>query len=73
MEGPLIKTIPEQNYLSCSYCDHYHFKMMKSGFIPIYAHTCEHPELEFTHKFLGFRGNLNDDKTPDWCPFLKTN
>jgi hypothetical protein len=70
MNGPLNKTIPEQKYLSCSYCTHYSHQMMKSGFNPIFAHICNHPDLDAIHRFTGFRGNLNEDRTPDWCPFL---
>lgn len=69
-EGPKEVVIPEQRFLSCWGCVHYDHRMLKSGFNPIYADICEHPDLEPHMKYYMLEGNLTSNKTPEWCPCL---
>ena len=72
-EGYTEITIPAQTYKSCSECKYYETKMLRSGKKPEYSHNCKHPEVK-DNGFLPFLGNLpNEDKTPDFCPFLTKN
>lgn len=73
MKGPTQIVIPEQKYLSCQGCEFFSYMMLKSGFNPIYAHFCENPDIPkpiIRMSPLPKTGNLVDDKTPEWCPFL---
>jgi hypothetical protein len=78
MEGPKEVIIPEQKFLSCQSCDHYHHTMVKSGMHPIYKSDCRHPELPEKNLVFNFEhGNLSGTnisgmvETPKWCPFLQ--
>lgn len=73
MEGPRQVIIPEQRFLSCRECNFYNHTMLKSGFNPVYGHFCSNQNIPEEHKrlsMLNWYGNLMDDKTPEWCPFL---
>lgn len=73
MSGPTKVVIPEQRFLSCRECDFYNYTMLKSGLSPIYGHFCSNPDIPEDKKRLSplnWNGNLMDDKTPEWCPFL---
>lgn len=66
-EGPELVTIPATTFYSCSGCKFYEYGMIKSGMHPIYRHNCNHskgPAGVFDP------GNLFNDHTPPWCPFL---
>lgn len=63
-EGPSVKNIPSRSYSSCYGCKFYSHRMWRSGKNPKYRHNCNHEESRQS----GILGNLQDDKTPDWCP-----
>jgi hypothetical protein len=74
-EGPSNYTIPQQSFTTCSGCKYYSHHLVKSGRDPIYANSCEHPEINPRDSW---RGNLHENHlgvvvTPDWCPFKKEN
>ncbi|MBC7088697.1 MAG: hypothetical protein H5T96_09585 [Tissierellales bacterium] len=70
-EGPTEVVIPEQRYNSCRECRWYDYMMVKSGFHPEYRHNCNYPNINKLINYGGFYGgNLQDNKTPDWCPIL---
>ena len=46
--------------------------MIKSGFYPVYAQSCKHPNI--INNVIPTplpNGNLRTNKTPDWCPCIK--
>ena len=64
-------TIPEQTFETCYGCCYYKHYMVKSGFNPIYANSCQHKESPLSSFDMG---NLKENErglvvTPNWCPF----
>lgn len=69
-EGSELVTVPAYTYRSCSRCKHYDYHMVRSGQQPLYASNCNHPDVFGEH--YSSKGNLNKDRTPEWCPYLKS-
>ena len=75
-EGPQQVVIPEQRYWSCFACKHYEYKMTNSGMNPKYESVCK--KLDMYGKEINsndayyFLFVLDDGKTPQQCPFLKS-
>lgn len=67
MKGFVEVVIPEVIYNSCHECDYYKLFMLQSGFNPIYAHNCNHPDYRKSSSIMS--GNLGSDATPDDCPY----
>ncbi len=77
-EGPTEMVIPEQKFYSCFTCKNYSHKMIKSGMFPIYETTCSILDWngdvikDDPNTFIINHYQLNDGKTPDCCPFIKS-
>jgi hypothetical protein len=77
-EGPQQVVIPEQRYWSCFACKHYEYRMTSSGMNPQYESICKKLDMygrEVTPNDTGypfFLFVLDDGKTPQQCPFLKS-
>ena len=76
-EGPQQVVIPEQRYWSCFSCKHYDHRMIHSGMNPQYESVCKKldmygKEISREGPFPFFLFPLEDGKTPQQCPFLKS-
>ena len=73
IEGFEEITIPAITYKSYRKCKFYEHNMIKSGWNPIYSHNCTHSNIKnIKHPNIIFgEGNLENDKTPEWCPYIK--
>lgn len=70
-EGPTTETIPSYTYKSCRHCKFYDYRLVVSGRNPIYRSNCNHHDSPIMGG--ATFGNLaNGDRTPNWCPFVKT-
>lgn len=72
-EGPQEVTIPASTYNSCRGCKFYDYGMIKSGMHPLYRSVCTHTQAPPCSGIMFGIGNLFDDNTPEWCPYLKVN
>ena len=71
-EGPELVTIPATTFYSCSGCRFYNYDLIKSGMNPIYRRSCGHETAPISSGVMFGEGNLPfDNKTPEWCPFIK--
>ena len=76
--GPKQVIIPEQRFYSCWGCKFYSLQMVRSGNHPVYESNCNAMDstgkeiVEDPNVIHLFRYRLNDDKTPDCCPYLKS-
>lgn len=65
MEGPKETIIPEQRFYSCSGCEHYDRRMVKSGMNPIYSSKCNLLNVDI------WINMSHSPETPIECPFLQ--
>jgi len=73
-QGPKEVVIPEQRILTCTGCEFYTHRMVKSGHNPIYADHCNHDIASFKNTFICGNLSLDKNKLPipgDWCVFNK--
>jgi hypothetical protein len=75
--GPTLVIIPEQRVYNCFGCKYHDFKMIRSGLNPMYDTNCLKMDLYGNILPDGEKTIIpyildNDSKTPEQCPFLKS-
>lgn len=76
--GPLVRTIPTQQFKVCTGCKFLDKQAMLRGHANVTDnYTCRHPDF-FNEHFFGTRGRTihynhsGECTTPNWCPFVKS-